>query len=230
MTRSLAIVLAAGLATGLAMRAAAQGHAVESLPSVHNEPISVRILNADDGKPLAHVHLVLIAGYDMGEIHDQLWREETLTDDRGEAQLSRQFANLPFLQVWVTKRKLCQQNPGAKSFSVETIRRDGVSAPNRCGIATVENAPGVFTVFVKVKPVAPPAGAGADDSSDSPEAAPDAAQTPAQIPAKTTGQAPAPAALPAPASVPSPAAVPAQNPNPDPVPTQITPSHGRSIA
>jgi hypothetical protein len=53
--------------------------------------------------------------------------------------------------------------PGKASFSVELIRRDGLSAPNRCGTATVEDEPGVFTVFVKekVKAVHPAAPASA---------------------------------------------------------------------
>jgi hypothetical protein len=118
---------------------------------MHNEPITVRVLSGKDGQPQAHLHLLLIAGYDQGEMHDHLFHEEALTDAQGQARLSNQIANLPWLQVWVGKKMLCQARPRSESFSVELIRRDGFSAPNRCGIATVEDRPGVFTVFVKSK-------------------------------------------------------------------------------
>jgi hypothetical protein len=125
--------------------------AAETFPVVHNEPITVRILGGKDGQPLAHLHLVLLGGYEQSDLHDQLYRVEVLTDIHGEARLPRQLANLPWVQVWVATKPLCQASPRKDSFSVELIRRDGLSAPNRCGTATVEDVPGVFTVFVKGK-------------------------------------------------------------------------------
>ncbi len=142
------------------MSAAASGAgesgAVESFPVVHNEPVTVRILGGKDGRPLGRLHLILIAGYDQRDLSEQLYHAEVLTDADGRARLPKQFANLPWLQVWVGKKPLCQAHPRKAGFSVELIRRDGLSAPNRCGKATVEDAPGVFTVFVKDKG-APPA-------------------------------------------------------------------------
>jgi hypothetical protein len=147
MIRSLALSLAAVIA----LLTATLNGAAETFPVVHNEPITVRILGGKDGQPLAQLHLVLLAGYDQSDLHDQLYRAELLTDAHGQAHLPKQFANLPWLQVWVDKKPLCQSKPRGESFSVELIRRDGLSAPNRCGTAVVEDAPGVFTVFVKSK-------------------------------------------------------------------------------
>ena len=143
--------LSLSLAAGIALLTATLCCADETFPVVHNEPITVRILGGKDGQPLAHLHLVLLAGYDQGDLHGQLYRAELLTDAHGQVHLPKQLANLPWLQVWVAKKQLCQANPRGESFSVELIRRDGVSAPNLCGTATVEDAPGVFTVFVKSK-------------------------------------------------------------------------------
>jgi hypothetical protein len=124
---------------------------------VHNEPITVRILSGKNGLPLANQHLILIGGYDRGDLHEQIYREDALTDSFGYALLSNQLANLPWLQVWVGKLPLCQSNPRKSSFSVELIRRDGLSAPNLCGPVSARKAPGLFTVFVwnrakKLKP------------------------------------------------------------------------------
>ncbi len=139
------------LAAGLALVTATTSGANETFPVDHHDPISVRILDGTDGHPLAYRHLVLVAGYDRHDLHDQQFREEVLTDARGQVRLSRQLENLPWLQVWVGKIPLCMGKPGKASFSVELIRRDGLSAPNQCGTATVEDEPGVFTVFVKEK-------------------------------------------------------------------------------
>jgi hypothetical protein len=149
--------IALSLAAGVALLTAAISGAGESFPVDHSEPITVRILNGRNGQPLAHLHLVLIGGYDRHDLHDQLFLEEALTDAHGQVRLSNQLANLPWLQVWVNKKPLCQAHPRKASFSVEEIRRDGLSAPNRCGTATVEDAPGIFTVFVKGKRGAPAA-------------------------------------------------------------------------
>jgi hypothetical protein len=140
---------AISLAAALSLLAAPFCGADEPYSVTHNGPITVRVLSGKDGQPIVHSHLILIAGYDQGQIRDQLWREETLTDAQGQARLSKQFANLPWLQVWVDKKPLCQANPRKTSFSVERILRDGLSAPNRCGTITVEDAPGLFTVFVQ---------------------------------------------------------------------------------
>jgi hypothetical protein len=147
--------LVAHLAAGIALAASAVSGVAESFPVVHNEPVIIRILGGIDGQPLARQHLTLIAGYDQNDMSEQFFREEVLTDEKGQVRLSNQLANLPWLQVWVGKKPLCQTHPRSTSYSVELIRRDGLSAPNRCGTATVENKPGVFTVFVKNKTVAP---------------------------------------------------------------------------
>jgi hypothetical protein len=183
------------------------------------------------------MHLVLLAGYDRNDLHDQLYRAELLTDAHGQAHLPKQLANLPWLQVWVAKKPLCQVKPRGESFSVELIRRDGLSAPNHCGKATVEDAPGVFTVFVKSKekkapavtlvaraqpPVvvapAPPAAVAPARKPAEVETRPPAAQIPAAPAASALQEkpAPAPAVKPAeparpvaaaPAAVPAPVAV-----------------------
>jgi len=158
--------LVAYLAAGIALTAAAVSGAAESFPVVHKEPIIIRILGGKDGQPVGRLHLTLIAGYDQSDMHKQLFREEVLTDENGQVRLSNQLANLPWLQVWVGKKPLCQGDPRSASYSVELIRRDGLSAPNRCGTATVENKPGVFTVFVKNK-AATPAVAASDAAPDS---------------------------------------------------------------
>lgn len=123
----------------------------EVFPVVHNEPIVVRVLDGKDGKLQAQTRVVLTAGYDRRDLKLGQWQEEAVTDGEGRVQLSNALRNLPLLRVEVLKRHGCA--PGAESavLSVELIRRDGLSGVNRCGMAIVQNVPGVFTVFVKGK-------------------------------------------------------------------------------
>ncbi len=153
MTRPFSALFLAGLTVAVSGICSAG----ESFPVVHNEPITVRIVGGKDGQPLSRLHLTLIAGYDRVDMREELYREEMLTDAHGQVRLPNQLANLPWLQVWVAKKSLCQEDAPKASFSVELIRRDGLSAPNHCGKVSVEDKPGVFTVFVKGKGAAPPA-------------------------------------------------------------------------
>jgi hypothetical protein len=128
----------------------------EIFPVVHNDTITVRVLNGKYGVPITHAHLTLAGGYDARDIGLRFWQEELLTDKNGEMRLPNGLANLPFLQILVAGHKLCQAHPKASMFSVDRMRRDGLSAPNRCGTFAVEDAPGVFTVFVNGDNGAPP--------------------------------------------------------------------------
>lgn len=156
MNQTLAFPLAACLALGLALPTVTWATSGEIFAVNHRDAITVRILNGRNGKPLGHLHLILIGGYDEQDLRDQFYREEVISDAHGQVRLSRQLENLPWLQVWVQKEKLCQAKPRAASFSVDLIRSDGLSTPNHCGLATVEDSPGVFTVYVKGKRPHPP--------------------------------------------------------------------------
>jgi len=137
------------LSVGLVLAVSAMAWANETFPVVHDAPIRVQIRSGLNGKPVLRVHLLAVAGYNEEDLRQQMWREEALTDGEGKAYLSSRISNLPFLQVWVTGASLCQDKPRIEAFSVDRVRRDGLSTPNRCGVITSVDEPGLFTVFVK---------------------------------------------------------------------------------
>jgi len=145
MIRSLALSFGAA---AILLAAAASG-AGESFPAVHNEPIIIRVLSGKTGQPLAHARLLLVAGYDRRDLQLRMWREEALTGLDGRARLPEALANLPLLQIRLAGRHLCQADSRAAAYSVERIRRDGLSTADSCGYATVEDAPGIFIVYAK---------------------------------------------------------------------------------
>lgn len=133
----------------MVLLASAACGASEVFPVVHNEPLTVRVLDGNGGSPQARVHVVLVAGYSRHDLGLGLWRQEAVTDGEGNVRLSDALRNLPLLRVEVLKRSACSAGTDKAAISVERIRRDGLSGANRCGAATVEDAPGVLTVFVK---------------------------------------------------------------------------------
>jgi len=129
-----------------------------SIPVDHREPITIRIVDSDDGHPIAHLHLALAAGYDRRDLEGHLWMEDAMTDEHGNVRLPSTLMNLPWLQVWLPKSNTCKAGPRTQTFSVERMRNDGTSAPNRCGTVTVTDLPGVLTVFARSRK-----GAGRDE-------------------------------------------------------------------
>lgn len=146
------------IAASLLAPLGAQLRADEVFPVNHSDPIRVRVVEGKSGRPMAYTHLVLAGGYDSDEVRRQSWREEKLTNGKGEIVLSRQMENLPWMQVWVEGSTLCQQRPKLASFSVERMRLDGLSTPNRCGTIVVEDEPGLFIVYVDNKQMRPKGG------------------------------------------------------------------------
>jgi hypothetical protein len=120
-----------------------------SIPVDHQEPIAIHVVDAQNGQPLAHLNLALQAGYDRSDIQKHLWHEDAMTDEHGVIYLPAALLNLPWLQVLMPKSSTCKANPHAQIFSVERMRNDGLSAPNRCGTTAVADRPGVFTVFAQ---------------------------------------------------------------------------------
>jgi hypothetical protein len=146
MNRNLAI----WVGVAMSMVTARVCSADEVFPVVHHEPIAVRVLDGKGGRPQARVRVVLTAGYDRRDLGLRLWREEAITDAEGMVRLSDALRNLPLLRVEVLKRHACSAGTGA-TITVERIRLSGLSGANHCGFASIDDAPGVYAVFVKGK-------------------------------------------------------------------------------
>ncbi|MGA2218741.1 MAG: hypothetical protein ABSG51_11685 [Terracidiphilus sp.] len=198
------VLLAAHLLTAHLPSAQISG-ANEVFPVVHNELIMIRVLSGRDSHPLAHARVILVAGYDQRDIDRGMSREETLTDEHGNAQLSNALANFPWLRISILKTRVCQGGERSALISIERIRGDGLSASNRCGTARVRDVPGVFTVWVKARRTAAKSVAHA---TDVPRAG---LPIPAPVPAPVTERSAAPVcpAIAAPREAPAPA--PARN-------------------
>jgi hypothetical protein len=120
-----------------------------SFPVDHKEPITIHIVDGQDGHPIAHLHLSLVAGYDRRDLERHLWLEDAMTDEHGDIRLPSTLVNLPWLRVSMPKSNTCKADSRDETFSVERMRNDGLSGSNRCGTVTVGERPGVFTVFAQ---------------------------------------------------------------------------------
>ncbi|MGB9078558.1 MAG: hypothetical protein WCC26_17100 [Terracidiphilus sp.] len=120
----------------------------EVIPFDHREPIQIRVLDGKSGQPIPHVRLIFTAGYTDGDLRRRLWREESATDLRGQAQLPRPLANFPFLRITLHGAGQCP-GQGETPYNVARIRSEGMSAPNRCGFIGTEEAAGTLTLFAR---------------------------------------------------------------------------------
>lgn len=129
-----------------------------SIPVDHKEPIAIHIVDGQDGHPIAHLHVALVAGYDRRDLERHLWVEDAMTDEHGDIRLPGALVNLPWLRVTMPRQSMCKADPHAETFSVERMRIDGLNSSNRCGTVTVSERPGVFTLFAQERKVAHPDG------------------------------------------------------------------------
>ena len=120
-----------------------------SIPVDRKEPITIHVVDGQDGHPIAHLHLALVAGYDRRDLERHLWLEDAMTDEHGDIRLPSTLLNLPWLRVRMPKSSTCKADSRAETFSVERMRTDGLSSSNRCGTVTVGERPGVFTLFAQ---------------------------------------------------------------------------------
>ncbi len=123
--------------------------ASETIPAVHHEPLTVRVVNGTDGKPRAGLRVVMAAGYTERDLALGLWQETAVTNTAGDVRVPDALANLPFLRVWVPEAQLCQGKGRRVRFLVARIRNEGWSADNTCGTVTVAERRGLLTLFVR---------------------------------------------------------------------------------
>ena len=154
MTIARTLSLALGAAVALL---ASAGRSEGSLPVSHPEPITIQILDGKGGAPLAHVHLLFVAGYDDRDLRLGLWSAEAITDAKGRVSLPHALKDFSFVEVWVAQHKLCAAHGRSLAMNLDRVRNEGVSTPNRCGTTVVEDTPGVLIVFAKARtPDLPP--------------------------------------------------------------------------
>jgi hypothetical protein len=89
----------------------------------------------------------------LGPVSRRCPREK---ESRGSQNRRKWAGFLPFnesrisrIQIWVDHYTLCQKMPNDQSYSVEEIRKTGLSAPNTCGVRTQERVANQFVVFAR---------------------------------------------------------------------------------
>ncbi len=204
------MTIARNLSLALAVAAMALpvslGWAEVSFPVSHPEPITIQILEGKGGAPLAHVHVLFVAGYDDRDLRLGLWSEEAITDAKGQVSLPHALKDFSFVEVVVAKHKLCAAHGRPLAMNLDRVRYEGMSTPNHCGTMVVEDTPGVLTVFTKARapdlpPPPRPASCRARRHSHPPAAPP---APPAAVAPPVATAPPAALAVPSPANTPLP--------------------------
>jgi len=119
------------------------------VPTAQEKNIIIRVMDGRNGKPMANMHLMVSLGSSQEDVRELKSHVDLQTDLNGVALLSIDESTISRIQVWVDWHTLCQETPNTKSFSIEEIRKSGLSTPNNCGSVTREKAPNHLTVFAR---------------------------------------------------------------------------------
>ena len=95
-------------------------------------------------------HQRLLAFFQSGKAHtleSDNNGDDPHTDNNGYAVLKA--SQLPYVQVWVDYRTLCQSDPNHYATSVTEIISRGSATPNNCGNITRNNEPGTLIVYAR---------------------------------------------------------------------------------
>lgn len=108
--------------------------------------ITVRAMDARNGKPLAKQHLLVFGGESEEAVRQHKKQYELVTDKDGLATLTLP-PETQFLQVRVDWHVLCQSESNSRSFSVADILASGLNTT--CSSEPQKAVPGHLVVFAR---------------------------------------------------------------------------------
>ena len=110
--------------------------------------IVIDVVDGKSGNPIPNEHILVFQGATTEDVRAQKNPSKELkTDANGAALLAVDDPSILRIQVWVDWHVLCQEKPNEQSYSVENIRKVGLSSPNNCGSVVRENIPSHLIVF-----------------------------------------------------------------------------------
>ena len=118
--------------------------------ATQDSTIKVLLINGKNGKPMKHERLLVF--FQSGQSHtleSDNNATDPHTDENGYAVVTLPSSHVPYVQVWVDYRTLCQTDPNHRAFSVAQIASDGASTPNDCGKTIRPGAPGTLVVYAR---------------------------------------------------------------------------------
>jgi hypothetical protein len=122
---------------------------ISGAADAQSKPLSVEVLNGNNGKPAANLHLLVFMGESAKDIRLQKIAVDLLTDKDGMATLTLSPDKIHLLQFWPDDETLCQASYNGTVFSVEEIMTTGTKATNTCGTLVKEAVPGHLVLFAR---------------------------------------------------------------------------------
>jgi hypothetical protein len=110
--------------------------------------LTIRILDAKSGNPMASTHVLVFLGNSADEVRFHKGHADTNTDAKGVVVIPMNFSIVRFAQVWVDRYSRCEKHPNLESFRVDDVHRRGLSL-NTCSSLKSELKPDEVTVYVR---------------------------------------------------------------------------------
>ncbi|QHN02112.1 hydroxyisourate hydrolase [Granulicella sp. WH15] len=110
--------------------------------------LSIQILDAKTGKPIANNHVLLFFGTTTDDLRSLGQHAELTTNKDGLAPLPETAKTSTLLQVSVDWHQLCGTDFASRTIELESIVNQGVSV-NHCTIRTFQTTPGRLVIAVR---------------------------------------------------------------------------------
>jgi hypothetical protein len=107
------------------------------------------LLDGKNGKSIGNEHLLVFYGTTAEDVHAEKNHRDLRTDINGKSVLTLDDSSILLIQVFSDGHILCQQKSNTDSYSVEQIKRTGLSTQNTCGPVHRENTPDQFVIYAR---------------------------------------------------------------------------------
>jgi hypothetical protein len=111
--------------------------------------IVIQVVDGRNGKPIPREHVLVFQGATAEDIRALNSHADLQTDANGVALLTIEDPSISLILVSVDWHIVCEEKPNTKTYSIEEIKRTGLSTQNKCGLLVRKNEPDHFVVFAR---------------------------------------------------------------------------------
>ncbi len=110
--------------------------------------ITIRLVDGRNGRPMGGNRLLVFFS-DSQDLRGNRKSSPFVTGKDGIAEVRLDLLHAKWIQVFSDWNHVCSDSPNQIAFSFESIRREGVVAPNTCGKTRAQIQAGTLTIYAR---------------------------------------------------------------------------------
>jgi len=119
-----------------------------SISAAQTRHITIRVIDERTGERVPKQRLLIFAGHDPASADREESSFDVTTGPSGTAELSLP-ATIQQIKMYTEWRTYCEKTSAPPMFNVTQIISHGITAPNACGRAHVQDQPGTVIVYLR---------------------------------------------------------------------------------